>query len=201
MVGVFRKNDAAVDRLSQGRVTAAFALLAAMLFAASGPLDATAGTQQTIPRTQTTALDGKTVNLPDMMPGRATVLILGFGRKSVDATTAWEKPVRGSLAHAPEIGFYDMAMLAEVPGFVRGMVLHSIRNDVPDVLKPNFLPIFKDEDSWKRAAGYDETHPDAAYVMLVDQRGTVRWSTHEAYNEERFALMAAQAKAIASESR
>ena len=52
-----------------------------------------------VPSIQTKALDGHTVSLPDALPGRATVLILGFGKHSAEATTAWEKPVRTQLAH------------------------------------------------------------------------------------------------------
>ena len=134
-----------------------------------------------IPETHTTALSGKAVDLPGTLPGRATVLILGFGRHSAEATTAWEKPVRTQLAQPSTIGFYDMAMLAEVPSFVRPLILRSVRNRVPDVLKPNFLPLFDHESEWKQAAGYSPDQPEAAYVLLVDAAGAVRWSTHEAF--------------------
>ena len=148
-----------------------------------------------------TSLDGQSRNFPRDLPGNASVLILGFTRKSVDPTTAWERATRTSLVHPPEIGFFDLAMLAEVPGFARGWVMHLIRNKVPDVLKPNFVPITKDEAAWKRAAGFDAKAPDDAYVLLVDRSGTVRWSTHEACTPERFALMSAQAHSLASESK
>lgn len=143
----------------------------------------------TIPATQATTLDGHVVNLPGDLPGRATVLILGFGRHSAQATTAWEKPIRTQLAHPPAIGFYDMAMLAEVPSFARGLVLRSIRKDVPDILKPNFLPLFDNERAWKQIAGYTPGQSEAAYVLLVDGAGVVRWSTHEAFSAAGFALL------------
>ena len=129
------------------------------------------------------------------------MLILGFGRKSVEPTTAWEKPTRTSLAHPPEIGFYDMPMLAEVPGFVRSWILRTIRKQVPEVLKPNLVPITADGDAWKRLAGYDAQQPDAAYVLLVDRNGEVRWSTHEAFTAERFATMAEKARSLAAEAK
>ena len=134
-----------------------------------------------IPAVHVTMLDEHALNLPQDLSSRATILIIGFGRHSQDATTAWEKPVRLQLAHPPAIGFYDMAMLAEIPGFVRPLAMRSIRKAVPAVLRPNFVPLVDHEDEWKQAAGYDAGNADAAYVLLVDSHGVVRWSTHEAY--------------------
>lgn len=150
-----------------------------------------------IPVTHATALDGRDVTLPRDLPARATVLILGFGRHSQDATTAWEKPTRLQLARPNQIGFFDMAMISEVPGFVRPFVVRSIKHAVPDVLKPNFLPLTDDEDAWKHVAGYAKDQPEAAYVMLVDRAGKVRWSTHAAFSSNAFAELRRQAEDLA----
>ncbi len=164
---------------------------------AGHPTQSEAGPQ--IPPIDATALDGHTVSLPAALPGRATVLILGFGRHSADATTAWEKPIRSQLAHPPAIGFYDMAMLAAIPSFAHSFALHALRKQVPDVLKPNFLPLFNHEDEWKRAAGYTADQPEAAYLMLVDAKGTIRWSTHEAFSPAGFARLREAAQRLAGE--
>ena len=152
---------------------------------------------RTIPATQTTALDGHPVSLPQNLGPHATILILGFGRHSADATTPWEKATRTQLAQAPSIAFYDMAMLAEVPGFVRPLVLRSIRKQVPPVLQPNFLPLTGEEDSWKQVAGYTPDQPDAAYVMLVDHTGHVLWSTHAAFTDAGFTELGRRAHILA----
>ena len=178
-------------------VACTLAIVGAAPGLAASPEPAEGGT---IPQVQATALDGHTVALPGQLPGRATVLILGFGKRSADATTAWEKPVRLQLAHTPAVGFYDMAMLAEVPGFARGLVLRSVRKQVPDVLKPNFLPLTEKEDEWKRVAGYAPDQPEAAYVMVVDQSGRVRWSTHAAYSPAGFAQLTQAAQHLAGDT-
>ncbi len=157
-----------------------------------------AQTVQTIPVTQATALDGNTISLPQNLSEHATILILGFGRHSADATTAWEKPVRTQLAQSAAVSFYDMAMLAEVPGFVRPVVLRSIRHKVPPVLQPHFLPLTSEEDAWKRVAGYTSDQPDAAYVMLVDHGGRVLWSTHAGYSDAGFAELGRRARSLAT---
>jgi hypothetical protein len=173
--------------------------LAAFLFIGAG---ATVSAQvgAAIPATQATALAGQAVSLPRDLSGRATVLILGFGRHSQDATTAWEKPTRTQLARPGAIDFYDMAMLAEIPSFVRPFVLRAIRHAVPDVLKPNFLPLFDGEDSWKRAAGYDSNQPEAAYLLLVDRTGRIQWATHAPYTDAGFAELRHRAEALAAKT-
>ncbi len=176
-----------------------------LMFVLSSPLSAQSAASSRpaaaahIPPTHATALDGHPVDLPGALPGRATVLILGFGRHSEDATTAWEKPVRTQLAHTPAIGFYDMAMLAEIPSFAHSFALRSIRKKVPDVLKPNFLPIFDGEAEWKTAVGYVSDQSEAAYVLLVDSSGAVRWSTHEAFTPAGFNQLRELAQRLAKD--
>ncbi len=173
--------------------------LRAILFAVSACCEAHVFAQATriVPTTKVNNLNGQPVLLPGGLPARATVLILGFGRHSQDATTAWERPTRSQLAKPGWIGFYDMAMLAEVPGLVRPFVLRAVKHEVPDVLKPNFLPLTDDEDAWKRAAGYAQDQPEAAYVMLVDRSGRVQWSTHAGYSPSAFAELRQKAEDLA----
>ena len=170
---------------------AALFCLASCFYSASG-LDAAS-----IPSVQATALDGHTVALPRDLP-IATILIMGFGRHSSDATTAWEKPTRAQFAHTPNVTFYDMAMLAEVPRFARGFAVGRIRKAVPDLLKPNFLPLFDHEDEWKQAAAFDAHQEDAAYVLLVDREGRIGWSTHQPFTQALFAQLTQAAQALAS---
>lgn len=150
-----------------------------------------------VPAVQAIALDGHSVSLPRDLPA-ATVLILGFTRRSVDATTAWEKPTRSQLAQSSSIGFFDMAMLADVPRIARGFALGRVRKAVPDVLKPNFLPLVDHETEWKQVSGFDPHQQDAAYVMLVDHGGTVRWSTHAPFTPALFAQLTEAAKSLAA---
>lgn len=171
--------------------------LTSVVLAAWRGHDVSAQAARTIPQTKVTALSGQTLSLPVDLRTHATVLILGFGRHSQDATTAWEKPTRTQLAKPGIIGFYDMAMLAEVPGILRPLVMHSLKGAVPDVLKPNFLPLTEGEDAWKRAAEFTGAQPDAAYVMLVDRVGQIRWSTHAAFSPAMFGELRHRAELLA----
>jgi hypothetical protein len=149
-----------------------------------------------IPPATGTALDGHTVSLPRDLSPRATILILGFSRNSQDTTTAWEKPVRTSLA-SPDIGFFDMPFLEDAPSFIRPLILRAIRKQVPDALKPRFVPLTAGEAAWKQAAGFTPTAPDAAYVLLVDHSGRILWQTHEPFSQPRYDQLSAAARALA----
>jgi hypothetical protein len=170
-------------------------ILAAALLAASAPPPATL----IIPPSQGTALDGHTVTLPqDLAP--ATILILGFSEHSADTTTAWEKTVRTSLA-SNHIGFYDMPFLEDAPSLIRPLIVRSIRKQVPGPVRPNFVPITSGEAAWKQLAGFTPDAANAAYILLVDRNGSVRWQTHEPLTQQRFAELADAARKLAAESR
>lgn len=159
-----------------------------------------------IPPSQGTALDGRAVVLPRDLPGRASILILGFSQHSADSTTAWEKPVRNSLASPntpgdrPAIGFLDMPFLEEAPSLIRPIIVRSIRKQVPDPVRPWFVPLTSGEAAWKQLSGFSASQPDAAYVLLVDRNGKVRWQTHEAFNQARFDELATAARSLAAEA-
>jgi hypothetical protein len=139
-----------------------------------------------IPSTTGTTLDGKSIVLPRDLAPQATVLILGFTQHSQDATTAWEKAVRASLS-APGITYFDIAFLEDAPRFVRPMILHAIRKQVPDMVKSHFLPLTTNEAEWKQVAHFSTSAPDAAYILLVDHDGAIHWQTHEQLSPSRIA--------------
>ncbi len=158
----------------------------------------------TIPTTTGTALDGHTVTLPRDLTAPATILILGFTHASSDATTAWEKSIRTTLATpaaiavTPAIDFYDIAFLQDAPAFIRPAILHNIRKQVPDALKPHFLPVTANESAWKQAANFSPATPDAAYVLLIDRAGNIHWQTHEPFTPARFNELATAAHQLAA---
>ena len=166
-----------------GKFHAILLFAATLLFAVPPQAHAAA---LAIPITRGTALDGHAVSLPQDLK-QATILILGFSRNSADATTAWEKAVHASLAAS----YFDMPMLASAPAFVRPIIVHSIRKQVPNPIWPNFMPLTSDESEWKQAAGFSPAAPDAAYIILVDRTGAVHWQTHDALTAEKLAQLAA----------
>jgi hypothetical protein len=148
-----------------------------------------------IPSTTGTTLDGKSIVLPRDLAPQATVLILGFTQHSQDATTAWEKAVRASLS-TPGTSYFDIPFLEDAPRFVRPMILRAIRKQVPDIVKPRFLPLTTNEAEWKQIADFSDSAPNAAYVLLVDRSGKVRWHTHEPCSPQSLAQLTQAAHSL-----
>jgi hypothetical protein len=153
----------------------------------------------TIPASTGTTLDGRTIVLPRDLPGRVSILILGYSKNSATTTTAWEKATRASLA-SPGVGYLDMPFIEDAPAFVRPMILRNIRKQVPDIVKANFVPLTNGEAAWKQATNFNTAAPDAAYVLLVDKSGTIRWQTHEPYSSAIFDQLTQATKKLAAES-
>jgi hypothetical protein len=175
--------------------TLCHAVLAAALLIASTPAIA-----NSIPASSGTTLDGRKMTLPADLRSPATILILGFSKDSQAATTTWEKAVRTSLADTPAIGYLDIPFLEDAPSFIRPVILRSIRRQVPDIVKPNFLPLTNGQAAWKQAAAFTSSAPDAAYVLLVDRSGIIQWQTHDPYSPALLAQLAREAKKLAKQA-
>jgi hypothetical protein len=173
-------------------------LSALLLLVAATPPATSVGAPplQIIPITRAVALDGHAVELPRDLGHSATVLILGFGRNSADTTTTWQKATHLALGNTPGVTFYDMQMLAEAPSLIRPIIIRAIKKQVPDALRRNFVPLTSDLDGWRQVAGFTPDAPDAAYVMLVDSAGRIRWQTHEPFTQARFDQLANAARTL-----
>ncbi|MBW4037764.1 MAG: hypothetical protein HIU91_02620 [Acidobacteria bacterium] len=171
--------------------------VAAAALSVSLALPAQTPAPATIPASSGTALDGQTLTIPSGLTAPANILILGFTRSSSDATTAWEKPTRISLA-SPTIHYLDIAFIQDAPSFIRPLIVRSLKKVVPDPVKPQFIPLTAQESAWKQTVGFSPQDPDAAYVLLVDRSGHVRWQTHESFSTDRFNQLAAAARQLAA---
>ncbi len=164
------------------RAAASALAFAALLIGGAGEGRAISGSDITLPPAQGTTLAGQAFALPGSLHAPANVFVIGFGRHTTNAAIGWEHAIVTQLARPNVIEMYNVAMLAEVPGFARSFVLGRMRKAVPEAYRANFIPVVDREDDWKHAAGYDPNQPEAAYVLVVDNHGLVRWSSHESYN-------------------
>ncbi len=140
-----------------------------------GILCAVGRAQTTIPRSQVTALAGNTVALPDALHGKFGVLVVGFSHASEDQVAAWGRLLEADYGQSHDVTYFEIAMLAGAPKMVRGMIVKSMTKSVPAAERPHFLPMVEGEPAWRAVAHYEK--PDDAYVLIVDERGTVRWQT------------------------
>ena len=124
------------------------------------------------PSTPVETLAGRKLDVSrDIAPGFA-VLIVGFTKASRARTAEWSRRLEPELLGASGAQAYQVAVLADVPRLVRGMVIGKIRGSVPEAMYPRFLLALEDAAAWKREADFADE--DDAYLLVV-RHGEVRW--------------------------
>ena len=140
-----------------------------------------------------TSLTGRSTVVP--VSEKVTVLVVSFSQKGGEGTKVWgERFVREFGTH-PRVACYAVAVLAAVPGPLRGMVVGFIQGSTPVADRGRFLTTFTDEDAWKTAAGF--RGPDDTYVVIVDPRGTVVRTFHEPFSEGAYVAAAEVVRSLA----
>lgn len=130
----------------------------------------------TVPPTQTQTVSGKRVVLPDALAGHAAILVVGFTKSSRSQTTAWSAQLAKDYGSEPRLQRFALAVLDDVPSFVRGMVIAGIRRGVPSDQQDAFLLLFDNAKPWKDLTNFKD--PDDAYVILLDPTSHVVAQTH-----------------------
>ena len=112
---------------------------------------------------------GQRVVLPDAAAGKVAVLVLGFTKASKGPTSAWANKLLADFGTRREFVLYQLPVLEDVPRFVRGMVIGSIKKGVPEDRRDHFVPILQKEAELKKFVHYHEA--DDAYVVVLGRSG------------------------------
>ena len=164
------------------------ATCAGLSAAAQSPVDR-------IPEVHGTTLAGQVVHLPAQLQARAAILVIGFSRESRDQATAWGKRLDIDYKASPEVAYYELPMLQEVPKLLRGLVLKAIARDVSGNGRVHFIPLLSDEAQWKSVTHFSDTKD--AYVLVVDGTGAVRWQAQGEPTNDRYLAAKKAAAAVA----
>ena len=143
-----------------------------------------------IPEVHSTAFAGNAVDLPKMLTGKVGVLVIGFSRESREPVAEWGKRLTAEYNGSATVLYYEMPMLAEVPRVLRGVVVRTMRKDVPEPAQARFVPLIEDEARWKDLVGYGR--PEDAYVVVIDGAGKVSGREHGPATEASFAEVKAR---------
>ena len=128
-----------------------------------------------IPDLHSTTLSGQTVDLPAALEGKVGILVVGFSRDSRAQATVWGTRLAAEFGQSSSVLYFELPVVEDVPRLLRGAVLHAISREVAPAARAHFLPISSNEAQWKAVAHFNE--PDAAYVLVVDGSGNIRWQT------------------------
>lgn len=143
-----------------------------VLLVLAGLLSASAAAQMPSRPLATQTLDGRSFVVPDDLPERASLLVIGFSRDSRTRTSAWAREVAQDDVLRRAVDLYQVAMLEDVPPLLRRMVVAGIRRDVPKSLHRRFLLVTTDTDGWKELVS--QAGPDVACLLLAEG-GRIVW--------------------------
>lgn len=87
---------------------------------------------------------------------------------------------------------YQVAMLEDVPRFLRGMAIGGIRKGVPAERQSQFVVLVQDEAAWKKAVHHSSD--DEPYLVRVNAAGVIQWRMAGRLTEARSQELAAQLK-------
>ncbi len=127
---------------------------------------------QTLPTTEFQTLAGGKVTLPTDAQGHTALLIVGFSHASSKPTSAWGKQLAKDCAAVGAL-CYSVAVLQDVPRFIRRVVVSGIRSGTPVEKRSTFLILLHDEATWKKLCGFSDA--DGAYLLLVARDGRIEW--------------------------
>ncbi len=133
-----------------------------------------------LPRIEGENLAGKDVVLPDASAGEVAVLIFGFSKASKNPTNAWATKLYDDLGNRSGFEIYQLPVLEDVPRFIRGMVISSMKKGVAQNRRDHFIPIVRGGDELKKLVNYRE--PDDAYLVLIDRSGMIVQQEHGQYD-------------------
>ena len=148
---------------------------------------------QTVPQTHANALDGSAVSFPPS--GSPLLLVISFSHKAGDQLEDWDKRLKADYLKDPRVAYYQLSDFQGVPSFIMHLILHGMRRSVPQDEHGHFVPLYENEEAWKKAVSYSTA--DDAYVVVADTSGHVLWQTHGSPTDAKYTdLQAAMKKAM-----
>lgn len=134
-----------------------------------------------LPTTEGENLTGSKVVLPDAAKGKLAVLIFGFSKASKTANSAWADKIFAEFGTQSGFTLYQLPVLENVPGFVRGMAISSMKKGVRDNMREHFIPVLHGESELKKLVGYKEA--DDAYLVMLDPTGQIVKQMHGPFSD------------------
>jgi hypothetical protein len=140
-----------------------------------------------LPSLSTETLSGKTFVIPRDLRSAPALFVIGFTKSSQEQTEGWTRRLRSDKAHPLRLPLHSVVDLEDVPRFFRGVLVRSLKSNIPARLQDDFLIVTQSSDVWKRIAGF--AAKDDAYIVLVGSDGAVAWRTHGPVNDTAYAAL------------
>jgi len=118
-------------------------------------------------------LAGGEAILPEAASGRVALLALGFTYDSRFAVEDWVKRFRGAYGSDPRATFYEIPMVGGMAKMGKWFIDSGMRRGTPKADQQHVITVYGGVGPWKSRVAYQD--PKAAYLILLDPAGVVRW--------------------------
>jgi len=142
-------------------------------------------------------LSGKDAVLPDAAAGKVALVALGFTYDSRFAVEAWVERFDHRFEGNQAVTSFQVPMVGGSARLARWFIDRGMRNNTPKAKHERVMTVYGGTDLWKARVEY--SGPDAAYLLLLDAKGDVRWRAAgaRAVDEAAFQALVAEATALA----
>jgi len=139
-------------------------------------------------------LNGRPAVLPAAASGHVALLALGFTYDSRFAVEAWVGRFRKDFGDKPQVAFYEIPMIGGMAQLGKWFIDGGMRRGTPKTDYDHVITVYGGTDPWKQRLGFHSLN--AAYLMLLDQRGIVRWRNNGLFDEDAYAELSRQVLAL-----
>ena len=129
-------------------------------------------------------LNGRPAILPEAASGRVALLMFGFTYDSRFPVEAWAKRFRQEFEAEPRVTFFEIPVIGGLARMGKWFIDSGMRRGTPKTDYENVITVYGCADPWKQRVGFRD--PKSAYLILIDQSGTVAWRYAGSLDEERY---------------
>ena len=125
-----------------------------------------------------TTLRGEARVFPSDAEKPRAIFVITFSKAATNAAAEWTQKLREAKQPV-----FQVAVLEDVPRFLRGFVISSIRGEVPAALQDRFWIVAGNAQTWRTVVdAKDDKEP---HVVLVENGERVTHVIHGAYSDEK----------------
>jgi len=107
---------------------------------------------------------------------------------------AWVGRFRKDFGDKPEVTFYEVPMIGGMARLGKWFIDSGMRKGTPKKDQENVITVYGGTDPWKHRLGFQS--PNAAYLLLLDQHGMVRWRHSGEFDPKAYDEMSVQVAAL-----
>jgi len=135
-------------------------------------------------------LTGQPAVLPGAASGRVALIALGFTYQSRFAVEEWVGRFRREFGDQPLVTFYEVPLIGGMARLGKWFIDSGMRKGTPRGDYEHVITVYGGTDSWKQRLGFQSSN--AAYLVLLDRRGVVRWLYRGQFDAEAYATLSQQ---------